>query len=89
LRPVPRSLDYAASTLWLVVIVWIFYGWKPALPELAAVVSLFVTFVLGVGCTSVIAKQWGIFADVVPPTLLEIVGLYLARRIDLLNSNEV
>jgi hypothetical protein len=89
LRPVPRSLDSAASAFWLIVIFWIFYGWKPELPELAAVVSLLLTFVLGVGFTSVIAKQWGIFADVVPPTLLEIVGLYLARRIELLNSNKV
>jgi hypothetical protein len=89
LRPVPRSLDYATSAFWLVVIFWIFYGWKPEFPELAAVVSLFVTFVLGVGFTSVIAKQWGIFADVVPPTLLEIIGLYLARRTEMLSSSKV
>jgi hypothetical protein len=87
LRPVPRSVDYAASASWLVVIFWIFYGWKPKLPELAAAVGLGLTIALGLGFTSVIAKQWGIFADVVPPTILEIVGLYLARRIELLLSD--
>jgi hypothetical protein len=83
LKPAPQWVNYAVSASWLVVMFWIFYGWKPELPELAVIVSAVMTFGLGVLFNAVITRQWGIFADVVPPTILEIIGLYLARRIEL------
>ena len=83
LKPVPLWVNYAVTLGWLGFLFWIFYGWKPRLPELDLIVSALMTFLLGVVFSAVITRQFGIFADVVPPTILEIIGLYLGRRVEL------
>ncbi len=83
LQPAPRWVNYLVSAAWFIVMFWIFYRWKPELPELALVVSGLMTFTLGLFFNAIITRQWGIFADVVPPTILEIIGLYIARRVEL------
>jgi hypothetical protein len=83
LRPAPLWVNYSVSAAWLILMFWIFYGWKPELPELAVLVSAVMTLGLGVIFGSVVTRQWGVFADVVPPTIFEIMGLYLARRIEM------
>lgn len=84
LQPVSKWLTYPMSFLWLLFIVWIFYRWRPEMPELALAVSAVLTFGLGFLFSAVITRQFGVFADVIPPTILEIIGLYLARRIEML-----
>jgi hypothetical protein len=84
LRPTSDSVNYAGSFLWLGLIFCVFYVWKPVWPELAVLVSALMTFGVGWFFSSVITKQFGIFANVVPPTILEIIGLYLAQRIEIL-----
>jgi hypothetical protein len=84
LQPVPKWATVTMSFFWLGFIFWIFYFWRPELPELALAVSAVLTFLLGYLFSAVITRQFGIFADVIPPTILEIIGLYLARRIEML-----
>ena len=84
LNPAPPWVNWAATFAWLVLLVWIFYKWKPESPLLAAGISVLLTFALGVLFSAVVTREFGIFADVIPPTILEIIGLYLARKIELL-----
>jgi CHASE2 domain-containing sensor protein len=84
LRPASRTTNWITSAAWLILTFWIFYGWKPASPELAVVVSLAAIFGMGMLLSAVTTKQLGIFTELVPPTILEIIGLYLARKIELL-----
>jgi hypothetical protein len=84
LVPVPPFVNYSVSAFWFILIFLVFYWWKPAWPELSFLVSLVATFGMGWFFSSVITRQFGIFANVVPPTFLEIIGLYLARRIEML-----
>ena len=83
LKPAPLWVDYAVTVGWLGFLFWIFYGWRPQAPGLAAIAAALLTFCLGVLFSAVITRQFGIFADVVPPTILEIIGLYLGRRVEL------
>jgi hypothetical protein len=83
LKPVPKGEIWTISLLWLLGMFLIFYWWKP-LPELAVLASASSTFVLGVFFSAVMTRQFGVFANVVPPTILEIIGLYLARRTEML-----
>ncbi|HLK22007.1 MAG TPA: CHASE2 domain-containing protein [Bryobacteraceae bacterium] len=83
LQPVSKWVTVPLSFVWLAFIFWIFYGWRPELPALALVVSAVLTFGLGWLFSAVITKQFGVFADVIPPTFLEIIGLYLARKIEM------
>jgi CHASE2 domain-containing sensor protein len=84
LRPASRLTNWLTSAAWLILTFWIFYGWKPASPELAVVVSLAAIFGMGMLLSAVTTRQLGIFTELVPPTILEIIGLYLARKIELL-----
>jgi len=84
LRPASPLTKYSTSAIWLLLTFWIFYGWKPASPELAVIVSLLATFGMGMLLSLLTTRQLGIFAELVPPTILEIIGLYLARRIEML-----
>jgi hypothetical protein len=84
LRPASGFTKYSTSALWLLLTFWIFYGWRPASPELAAVVSLLATFGMGMFLSAFTTRLLGVFAELVPPTFLEIIGLYLARRIEML-----
>jgi CHASE2 domain-containing sensor protein len=81
LIPSPQWVNDSVIVAWLLVLLAVFYGCK--LPELALVVSAVITLGLGVFFSAVIRSQWGVFAAVVPPSILEIIGLYLARRIEL------
>lgn len=81
LIPSPQWVNDLVIVAWLLVLLAVFYGCK--LPELALVVSAVITLGLGVFFSAVIRSQWGVFAAVVPPSILEIIGLYLARRIEL------
>ena len=49
LRPVSPWITVPLTIAWLFFLFWIFYGWKPRMPELAIVVSVLITFGLG-GC---------------------------------------
>ena len=84
LLPAPPYVNYSMSAVWFILIFWIFYRWKPAWPEWSLVVSLLGTFCMGWFFSSVITRQFGVFANVTYPTILEIIGLYLARRIEML-----
>ncbi len=84
LLPAPPYVNYSMSAVWFILIFWIFYRWKPAWPEWSLVVSLLATFCMGWFFSSVITRQFGVFANVTYPTILEIIGLYLARRIEML-----
>jgi CHASE2 domain-containing sensor protein len=84
LRPASPSTKYVTSAFWLIFTFWIFYGWKPASPELAVLVSVAAIFGMGMLLSAVTTKQLGIFTELVPPTILEIIGLYFARKIELL-----
>ena len=83
LNPSPLWVNVTATVAWLGLLFWIFYKWKPESPLLAAGISVLLTFALGVLFSAVITRQFGIFADVIPPTILEIIGLYLARMTEL------
>lgn len=84
LLPAPQFVNYSVSAFWFILIFCMFYWWKPAWPELSLVASLLVTLSIGWLLSSLIARQAGVFANAVPPTILEIIGLYLARRIEML-----
>jgi hypothetical protein len=84
LVPTPPVLNCSVSALWFILIFLMFNWWKPPWPELSLVASLLVTFCVGWFLSSVIGRLFGMFANVVPPTILEIIGLYLARRIEML-----
>jgi hypothetical protein len=88
LVPAPPFVNYSVSALWFLLIFWIFYGWKPEWPEWSLVASLLVTFCIGWFFSSLIARQFGVFASAIPPTILEIIGLYLARRIEMLLDHQ-
>ncbi|HEV8038689.1 MAG TPA: CHASE2 domain-containing protein [Bryobacteraceae bacterium] len=88
LLPAPQFVNYAVSAVWFILIFLLFYWWKPAWPELSLVAGLLATFCMGWFVNSVITKQFGVFANVLPPTLLEIIGLYLARRIEMLLEHQ-
>jgi len=82
LRPVDPWVNHGIGFVWLGLIFWFYYwGFKKS-PLLAAMVSLLSTIALGLFFSGVVTRQFGFFIDVVPPTLLEIVGLYLARNIE-------
>jgi len=83
LKPLPDWVHWVATGAWLLFLFSLFYFWKPRFPELAAITSALATFCLGVFFNAVVTRQFGVFADVVPPTILEIIGLYLGRRIEL------
>ena len=80
--PVPDWVNYAISLAWLFLVFLVFYWWLKSYPALAALVSLVATVALCLLFTAVITRQFGVFADVLPPTILEIIGLYLARTIE-------
>jgi hypothetical protein len=82
--PVPSWVNYTISGAWLFLVFLIFYRWLKHSPALAALVSVVSTVALGLMFSAVITRQFGIFADVLPPTILEIIGLYLARTIETL-----
>ena len=84
LLPAPPFVNYSVSAVWFILIFLMFYWWKPAWPELSFLVSLLATFGMGWFFNSVFTRQFGVFAAVVSPTILEIIGLYLARRIEML-----
>jgi hypothetical protein len=88
LFPVPQFVNYTVSAVWFILIFLLFNWWKPAWPELSLVASLLATFCMGWFVNSVITRQFGVFANVIAPTLLEIIGLYLARRIEMLLEHQ-
>jgi len=88
LLPASQFVNYSVSAVWFLLIFLMFNWWKPPWPELSLVASVLATFFMGWFFNSVITKQFGVFANVVPPTLLEIIGLYLARRIEMLLEHQ-
>jgi CHASE2 domain len=84
LSPVPDWVNNTISLAWLFLVFLVFYWWLKNFPALAALVSLLFTVALCFLFSAVITRQFGVFADVLPPTILEIIGLYLARTIELL-----
>jgi len=86
LRPVSPVVNRVISLAWLAWIFAVFYCWKPLLyrPGLGIIVSLALTIGFAILFSVVITRQFQAFADVAPPTILEIIGLYLARRIEML-----
>ena len=84
LNPIPRSVNLTISGVWLIVVFLIFYWLLPRFPERALLLSAFLTFAFGWFFNAVISRYFSIFTDLIPPTILEIIGLYLARRIEIL-----
>jgi hypothetical protein len=84
LSPLPRGVNWAISLTWLFGVFSIFYWGLPRFPGLAALLSALLTFALGWFFNAVISPFFGIFTDLLPPTILEIIGLYLGRRIEML-----
>ena len=77
-------MNVAFSWLWLFGIFSIVYFWKPQQPEVAAVCSIAITALFGVFLYLIVVHLFGVFADVIPPTIVEILGLELTRRIELM-----
>jgi len=84
LKPLPVWINWTISLAWLFAVFSIFYWGLPGSPELAAIASGVLTFGLGWFFNAVISPYFSVFADLIPPTILEIIGLYLGRRIEML-----
>jgi hypothetical protein len=84
LSPLPLWKNRTISIAWLFLVFSLFYWGLPRFPELAAIASALLTFALGWFFNAVISPYFGVFADLLPPTILEIIGLYLGRRIEML-----
>jgi hypothetical protein len=82
LNPIPVWINRTISGAWLILVFLIL--WLPKVPERAALLSAFATFAFGWFFNAVISRYFSIFTDLIPPTILEIIGLYLARRIEML-----
>jgi len=86
LKPVGQWARRTASIAWLAVIFGVFYCWKRTehRPALALGISVALTLAFAVSFSLVLTRQFGFYADVIAPTFLEIMGLYLARKIEVL-----
>ncbi len=84
LKPLPLAINWTISLAWLFAVFSIFYWGLPRFPEVAAIAGAVLTFGLGWFFNAVISPYFSVFADLLPPTILEIIGLYLGRRIEIL-----
>jgi CHASE2 domain-containing protein len=87
LRPVGKAVQFLINLIWLLGIQG-FFLWFDKKPAFALALSLCLSGALGLGLFIFSVQNFGVFADVVPPSLLSIMINYTVLKLKPLNKEE-